>query len=234
MAIYDDYIKMRRVTRFGLLFNRHLNTNIIEMLSEYVERSSKILEIGSGMGYFAKSSRNAGYEYFGIEPNMKICQLLRNEEFNIQCCFVPPIPFKGDLFDLVYCSHVLEHMPDQFKAYDLVSEVYRVLKNGGYFVILYPDIRYFKYEFWNCDYTHHFVLTERRVVQMCLDSGFKVIKTFKYCGPFIGRKRFIYKIMGLFYPYTIIEKIMGKWVGKDSLYKTKIGFITNSGVIVRK
>jgi SAM-dependent methyltransferase len=234
MGLYDHFVELRQVSRLGKIFNERLNRNMVNMLSEYVGGGSKILEIGSGMGWFAKSSRNAGYEYFGIEPNKKLSQLLGAEGFNIQCSFVPPIPFKEDAFDLVYCSHVLEHMPDHFKAYDLVCDVYRVLKDGGYFVILYPDIRIFKYEFWNCDYTHHFVLTDRRVVQMCLDSGFKAVRKFKYCGPFIGWKRYIYRIMGLFYPYRLLDKTMARWLGKDSLYKTKIGFITNSGVIVRK
>lgn len=41
---------------------------------------------------------------------------------------ITAIPFDDDSFDLIMCSHVLEHIPDDRKA---MSELYRVLKLGG-------------------------------------------------------------------------------------------------------
>ena len=38
-------------------------------------------------------------------------------------------------FDIVYCSHVLEHIPDDRKA---MSEIFRVLKPGGWALIQVP------------------------------------------------------------------------------------------------
>ena len=45
------------------------------------------------------------------------------------------IPFDDETFDIIYNSHVLEHVP-----YDIVAmgELYRVLKKGGYCVVLVP------------------------------------------------------------------------------------------------
>lgn len=43
------------------------------------------------------------------------------------------IPFEEEVFDLIICSHVLGHVPDEPKAID---EIYRVLKPGGVAVIL--------------------------------------------------------------------------------------------------
>lgn len=40
-------------------------------------------------------------------------------------------------FDVVYCSHVLEHVPDDRKA---LSEIARVLVPGGWAVLLVPVI----------------------------------------------------------------------------------------------
>lgn len=48
------------------------------------------------------------------------------------------IPFHDNKFDVIYASHVLEHVPDDIKA---MSELYRVLKYGGRCVLLVP-IRY--------------------------------------------------------------------------------------------
>lgn len=45
------------------------------------------------------------------------------------------IPFHDNKFDVIYASHVLEHVPDDIKA---MSELYRVLKYGGSCVLLVP------------------------------------------------------------------------------------------------
>jgi SAM-dependent methyltransferase len=45
------------------------------------------------------------------------------------------LPFADDFFDLVICSEVLEHIPDQHRA---VRELTRVLKPGGNLVVSVP------------------------------------------------------------------------------------------------
>jgi SAM-dependent methyltransferase len=45
------------------------------------------------------------------------------------------IQFPDQSFDVVYCSHVLEHVPDDRKA---MREFYRVLKNDGWAILLVP------------------------------------------------------------------------------------------------
>ena len=45
------------------------------------------------------------------------------------------LPLANDTFDVIFCIHVLEHIPDAAKA---LSEMYRVLKPGGLGVILVP------------------------------------------------------------------------------------------------
>jgi SAM-dependent methyltransferase len=45
------------------------------------------------------------------------------------------IPYPDRSFDVVYCSHVLEHVPDDRRA---MREFYRVLKPSGWAVLLVP------------------------------------------------------------------------------------------------
>jgi SAM-dependent methyltransferase len=47
-----------------------------------------------------------------------------------------PLPFPDNCFDLVFASHVLEHLTNYVGA---IQEIYRVLKPGGTFVILVPE-----------------------------------------------------------------------------------------------
>ncbi len=45
------------------------------------------------------------------------------------------LPFEDESFDVVLCNHVLEHIPDDRKA---MSELYRVMKPGGWGVFQVP------------------------------------------------------------------------------------------------
>ena len=56
-----------------------------------------------------------------------VCQLL--------CADITRLPFSDNFFDLVICSEVLEHIPDDRKA---VSELVRVLKPGRTLVVSVP------------------------------------------------------------------------------------------------
>ena len=45
------------------------------------------------------------------------------------------LKFEADSFDVIICNHVLEHVPDDAKA---ISEMFRVLKSGGWAIINVP------------------------------------------------------------------------------------------------
>ncbi len=45
------------------------------------------------------------------------------------------IEWESNCFDVIFCSHVLEHIPDDKKA---MSELYRVLKRGGWALFQVP------------------------------------------------------------------------------------------------
>ena len=46
------------------------------------------------------------------------------------------LPFKENEFDVVFCNHVLEHIPDDTKA---MQELYRVMKKGGFGIFQIPQ-----------------------------------------------------------------------------------------------
>jgi SAM-dependent methyltransferase len=48
---------------------------------------------------------------------------------------ITALPLPDDSFDVIYCSHVLEHVPADRQA---MAEFYRVLKPGGWALLLVP------------------------------------------------------------------------------------------------
>lgn len=46
------------------------------------------------------------------------------------------LPFDDNSFDVIFCNHVLEHIPDDTKA---MQELYRVMKKGGFGIFQIPQ-----------------------------------------------------------------------------------------------
>jgi predicted SAM-dependent methyltransferase len=46
------------------------------------------------------------------------------------------LPFEDNCYDMIFCNHVLEHIPDDTKA---MQELYRVLKPGGMAILQIPQ-----------------------------------------------------------------------------------------------
>ncbi len=59
------------------------------------------------------------------------------------CMDMTAIQFPDNYFDVIYCSHILEHIDDDIKA---MSELLRVLKPTGWAVLQVPILRKVTYE----------------------------------------------------------------------------------------
>ena len=82
-----------------------------------------------------RKKENIDYLPVDINPNMPGVK----EKMDIQ-----DIKYPDNTFDLIYCSHVLEHVPNDKKA---LEELYRVLKPNGKAIIQVPLNRNFKETF---------------------------------------------------------------------------------------
>jgi SAM-dependent methyltransferase len=95
-------------------------------------------------------SMGAGSSFLDIAPGQALSKWIRaNCKGRYITCdlFMPGVdvvadiqdmnPFQADEFDLILCSHVLEHVPDDRKA---LSELYRVLRKGGQLLLLVPVV----------------------------------------------------------------------------------------------
>ena len=70
-----------------------------------------------------------------------------------------------------------------------VAEARRVLRPGGAFFVVVPDYLKERTFFWDVDYTHNFVTTERRVRQLLYDGGFEIARTVRSIGVATGIRR---------------------------------------------
>ncbi len=68
-------------------------------------------------------------------PGLKYLSVDLNDATAMEKMDITNIDYSENTFDIIYCSHVLEHVPDDRKA---ISEFWRTLKPNGLAVILVP------------------------------------------------------------------------------------------------
>lgn len=86
----------------------------------------KVLHIAPEQPFVKRFKRIANWEYTTAD----LVSPLADVKLDVQ-----HIPFDDELFDLVICNHVLEHVDDDRKA---MSELYRILKKGGNALLQVP------------------------------------------------------------------------------------------------
>ena len=74
-------------------------------------------------------------------------------------------------------------------ARGFVAEGWRVLRPRGVFFIVVPDYLKERGFFWDIDYTHNFITTERRVRQLLHDGGFEIVDFVRSIGLATGITR---------------------------------------------
>jgi SAM-dependent methyltransferase len=77
--------------------------------------------------------------------------------------------------DVLFTSNFLEHLPDKIALNNFLDQVWTVLKPGGHYLILGPNLRYLPGEYWDF-YDHHLGLTHLSLSEALEIKGFKVKK----------------------------------------------------------
>ena len=148
-----------------------------------------MLEIGPGDGSLAARAIAAGWCYRCIEASPALAANLRARGLMVTEAWAPPIAGSDASCDVVYADQVLEHMSGIDAARELVADALRVLRPGGVVFVVVPDYLKERGFFWDVDYTHNFVTTQRRVHQLLYDGGFRIETTVRSIGAATGLAR---------------------------------------------
>jgi len=108
------------------------------MVRGYVAPESSVLDLGCGRGgvveLFWRDVRLAA----GLDPDVPSLASHRAPGMPVLRGVGERLPFTGESFDLVVCLWVLEHVGEPRAV---LREVRRVLRPGGHFVFLTPNLR---------------------------------------------------------------------------------------------
>jgi SAM-dependent methyltransferase len=105
------------------------------LLKQY-RRKARLLDVGTGFGFFLVEMKKRGWEAAGVEISQKATDYARDA---LGLTLLPgpleKVDFPGNHFDAVTGFYVIEHLPHPMA---FLRECHRILKPGGLLLLRYP------------------------------------------------------------------------------------------------
>src|ERR1700736_5075046 len=108
------------------------------LVRRYVTADAAVLDLGCGRGGVVETFWREVRLAAGVDPDIPSLSEHRTHGMPVVRGTGEQLPFAGDSFDLVVCIWVLEHLRSPASV---LCEARRVLRPGGHFVFLTPNLR---------------------------------------------------------------------------------------------
>ena len=181
---FYDHFHQDQPTGPGAWVASRFSRRILEFAG--MKAGDKVLEIGPGRGVLADLCLERSIHYTAIEPNPHLAESLESRGAEVVRALVPPLPELGKKFDCVVMVNVLEHMSGVKEALAIAEQVRQCLEPNGRFVVCSPDYLNLRWHFFNCDFSHGYVTTQRRLAQLLVSAGYGAAKSTYLSGPVAG------------------------------------------------
>lgn len=234
-TFYRDFSdRQKTVTDFGRARRGRTERSRLGLLMRSAQPPGDMLEIGPGKGSLALAAVEAGWRYRAVEASPILIKDLRELGLDVIEGWAPPMRTGDATCDVVYADQVLEHMSGIDAAREFVSESLRVLRPGGVLFVVVPDYLKERGFFWDVDYTHNFVTTERRVRQLLYDGGFQVERVVRSIGAATGIKRDILAAGALFTNLPGLDTLSRYTGTEDLLFRVRKNLFETLEFVARK
>jgi len=97
--------------------------------TDLFKKDVSLLHFGPEYSFYEKFRKMDNVDYYPVDKNYK------KFSKNVRYADLSGLDFQENVFDMMICNHVLEHVEDDKQA---MKEMYRVLKPGGTVIITVP------------------------------------------------------------------------------------------------
>jgi SAM-dependent methyltransferase len=155
---------------------------LVELLRRHGVPGGRVLDVGSGFGFFLRALEEADYEPYGLEVSDYARE--RAREYTSAPIATQTaersFPFKPDFFDAITMFDVIEHIEDYPS---MLAECKRTLRPGGRILVMTPSghsiARFLLGRHWSLhkDPTHVHMFTPRSLERALREAGFADLET---------------------------------------------------------
>jgi len=177
-SIYHQ-VRKRMINHKVAILRKALSSNKIDILSP------RLLDIGTGTGYFSYSMNKKGWKVTATEAN-ESARAFALKKFHFKIFPIESLAdFKSKSFEVITLWHVLEHIQD---LHQTVDRLHQLLVDNGVLVLALPnhssiDAQHYKDAWAAYDAPRHlWHFTPDTLEQLANQHGFEVVK--KYAMPF--------------------------------------------------
>jgi ubiquinone/menaquinone biosynthesis C-methylase UbiE len=229
---YYDFWRTKRVTRVGQRLGELAAAYTLKHVRRAVKPLQHLVEVGPGRGALADLCRRECVPYTAVDANAGLLDALNSTPG--VCAFVPPLPMRDAICDAVVASHVLEHAPGLPQAEAMLSEMRRIVRPGGCVAITSPDLLWVREHFWDCDYSHNFPTSARRLYQLFLDQGFEIAHLGYVHNHLTGPIGHLVGRAAELAPYRVFAAQPNTPLYSDQIYKIRLTFARAVLVVGRR
>ena len=106
-------------------------------------RGRDVIDVGCGGGFVAEAMRRVGGRAVGLDLSARAIAYAGRHfpSCEFACCGIEEFLEAGRSFDFVYCSEVIEHVPD---AEAFAAALARLCRRGGRLFVTTPDIGHWR------------------------------------------------------------------------------------------
>jgi SAM-dependent methyltransferase len=224
----------KQLTGYGAKRRRRIELARLTLLERHRRPPGDLLEIGPGLGGIARTAVANGWRWYGLEASPMLADRLRADDLRVARAWTPPFPIRTASVDVVYADQVLEHMNGASEARAFVAEMSRVLRPGGLGLIVVPDYAKEGWFFWDIDYTHNFVTTERRTRQLFYDGGFEVVEIVRAIGVSSGAPRQAMAAAAVFLNLPGVDALARVARSEELLFRLRKNLFQTLSLVVKK
>ena len=160
---------------------------ICRYLESHMPQKGATLDLGAGFCHFINNVRST--ERYAVDINEENLLRYASPDVRIIASSGHRLSRISDSsLDNVFASNVYEHFQTREDVLESFNEVYRVLREGGRFIILQPKFAYCARQYFDF-FDHRLIFTHRSMCEGLESASFKLITVVDCFLPFTSKSR---------------------------------------------
>jgi 2-polyprenyl-3-methyl-5-hydroxy-6-metoxy-1,4-benzoquinol methylase len=160
----------------------------LERLGTFYPQKGRLLDVGSGTGYFLNLAKSKGWEVFGID-NSSFANNYSRQKYNLNIIngSLLEVNLAPGSFEVITLWNVLEHLNDPLAA---INKIRGLLKDNGIFAFSVPNMDSFEARFFGKNWAvlrpkekgHMYYFTPYAIDYILDTTGFRIEYLYSWGG----------------------------------------------------